>query len=53
MSKELLTFAFTIAISMVLIVILGKRRKGNSRYERAPHNPSDWQKLDRGIDPSE
>jgi hypothetical protein len=51
--KEIIGFFTTIFLSLVAIVIMGKKRKSSSRYERSPHAPNDWQKLDRGIDPSE
>jgi hypothetical protein len=51
--SEVIGFCITILIALTLIVFLGKKRKKVSRYERTPHATSDWQKLDRGIDPSE
>ena len=51
--SEVIGFVITTFIALTLIVLLGKKRKKVSRYERTPHATSDWQKLDRGIDPSE
>lgn len=51
--REILTFLITLAASLALVVYVGSKRKRGSRYERSPHPTSDWQKLDRGIDPSE
>ncbi|MGI9226111.1 MAG: LPXTG cell wall anchor domain-containing protein [Candidatus Nanopelagicaceae bacterium] len=51
--SEILTFAGTTAVALALILFFGKKRKRVSRYERTPHATSDWQKLDRGIDPTE
>jgi hypothetical protein len=51
--RDALGFFITTFLSLVAIVFLGKKRKTTSRYERSPHAPNDWQKLDRGIDPSE
>ena len=49
--KEVAAFLITVIFSLALVTYLGSKRKKRSRYER--HQPSDWQKLDRGIDPSE
>ena len=51
--SEVVGFFSTIFISLVLIVLLGKKRKTASRYERTPYAANDWQKLDKGIDPTE
>ncbi len=51
--SEILTFILTIILALALISYVGSKRKKSSRYERSPHPTSDWQKLDRGIDPSE
>ena len=50
--NEIAGFFITIALSLTLILYLGKKRKKPSRYERTPHATSDWQKLDLGIDPT-
>ena len=49
--RELVAFAVTIFFALSLVTYIGSKRKKISRYER--HQSSDWQKLDRGIDPSE
>lgn len=51
--SEAIAFLATIILALALIVFIGSKRKRTSRYERTPHPTSDWQKLDRGIDPSE
>jgi hypothetical protein len=51
--RETIGFFTTIALSLILILFIGKKRKSTSRYERTPHAANDWQKLDRGIDPTE
>ena len=51
--SETLTFIITIFVVLTLVVYIGSKRKRTSRYERNPKEISDWQKLDRGIDPSE
>lgn len=51
--SEVIGFFTTLVLSLTLIVFLGRKRKTSSRYERTPHAANDWQKLDRGIDPTE
>ena len=51
--SETLAFIVTIFVVLALVVYIGSKRKRTSRYDRNPKEISDWQKLDRGIDPSE
>jgi hypothetical protein len=51
--SEVIGFFVTILLTITLILLVGKKRKSSSRYERTPYSTNDWQKLDRGIDPSE
>ena len=51
--KDIIGFFLTTVVAFLLIIYAGKKRKKSSRYERTPHAVSDWQKLDRGIDPTE
>jgi hypothetical protein len=51
--KEIFAFAGTTVLVLALVAYIGSKRKRTSRYERNPESISDWQKLDRGIDPSE
>lgn len=50
--KELAAFAITTGLALALIAFIGSKRKKASRYERSAYGSSDWQKLDRGIDPT-
>ena len=50
--KEILGFLITTILALILIVYIGSKRKKSSRYERTPHASTDWQKLDKGIDPT-
>lgn len=50
--KEILGFLITTILTLILIVYIGSKRKKSSRYERTPHASTDWQKLDKGIDPT-
>jgi len=51
--SETFGFVITTILVLVLVVFIGSKVKRSSRYERNPEKLSDWQKLDRGIDPSE
>ena len=51
--RDVIGFFVTIGFSLALIIFLGRKRKTTSRYERTPYAANDWQKLDRGIDPTE
>jgi hypothetical protein len=51
--RDVIGFFITIVLSIMLVIFLGKKRKTTSRYERTPHAANDWQKLDKGIDPTE
>ena len=50
--RDLLGFLVTTGLTLLLIVYIGSKRKKSSRYERTPHATNDWQKLDKGIDPT-
>ena len=53
--REIIAFTLTIFLSLILVTLIGKRAKRSkkpSRYERTPDATNDWQKLDRGIDPT-
>lgn len=49
--------ALEILISVVIVValtlILSRSMKLSSRYERKPHQLSDWNAQDQGIDPTQ
>lgn len=51
--RDIFAFFITIVISLLLITYFGSKRRKSSRYERSPYQTSDWQKLDRGIDPTD
>lgn len=50
--RELVAFAITVLLSLTLVTLIGSKRKRHSRYERSSYQEGDWQKLDRGIDPT-
>ena len=51
--RDIAGFFITTVLALALIVFIGSKRKKTSRYERSPHATTDWQKLDKGIDPTE
>jgi hypothetical protein len=48
---------FKLGISLILIatlaITIGRRVRLSARYERAPKRLSNWNSLDKGIDPTE
>ena len=50
---EFVAFILTTILVLALVLFVGSKVKKSSRYERNPREINDWQKLDRGIDPSE
>jgi hypothetical protein len=50
--RSLFAIAIFIVISMVVVVIIGKKFRISTRYERKPRELSAWNSLDRGIDPT-
>lgn len=50
--SEAIGFIATMVLALTLILMIGKKRKGDSRYERTAYSTNNWQKLDRGIDPT-
>lgn len=51
--KDYLTVAVMAAVVMVLVVLIGRKFKLSSRYERKPRVLNSWNALDKGIDPTE
>lgn len=51
--REILAFSLTTVLVLSLVLFIGSKRKKSSRYERNPSLANDWQKLDRGIDPTD
>jgi hypothetical protein len=51
--KDYLTIAGMAVVVMVLVVLIGRKFKVSSRYERKPRVLNTWNALDNGIDPTE
>ena len=51
--RDLLPIAVAGVFVMALVLLLARRFKISSRYERAPRQLNSWSALDKGIDPTE
>lgn len=51
--KDYLAVAVMAVVVMVLVVLIGRKFKLSSRYERKPRVLNSWNALDKGIDPTE
>ena len=50
--KDFLPIAFSLVAVFALVVLISKRFKLSSRYERKPRELNTWSALDHGIDPT-
>jgi hypothetical protein len=44
---------FSLILVAVLAISISRRVRLSARYERAPRKLSDWNSMDKGIDPTE
>ena len=51
--SELLPIAVSAFVVIVLVLLIARKFKLSSRYERAPRVLNSWAALDKGIDPTE
>ena len=51
--SDLLPIAIATVIVLALVLLLARKFKLSSRYERAPRQLNSWSALDKGIDPTE
>jgi hypothetical protein len=51
--SDLLPIAIAGVFVMALVLLLARKIKISSRYERAPRQLNSWSALDKGIDPTE
>lgn len=51
--SDLLPIAVAGVFVMVVVLLLARKFKISSRYERAPRVLNSWSALDKGIDPTE
>ena len=50
--KEFLPIAISLVAVFALVVLISKKFKLSSRYERKPRELNTWSALDHGIDPT-
>ena len=51
--SDLLPIAIAAVIVLALVLLLARKFKLSTRYERAPRQLNSWSALDKGIDPTE
>ena len=50
---QFLAIGVSVVIVYTIAILIGKKFRISSRYERAPQIQDPWNALDKGIDPSE
>jgi len=50
--KEFLPVLISLVCVFALVIVISKRFKLSSRYERKPRGLNTWSSLDHGIDPT-
>jgi hypothetical protein len=50
--KEFLPVLISLVCVFALVIVISKRFKLSSRYERKPRKLNTWSALDHGIDPT-
>jgi hypothetical protein len=50
--KEFLPIAISLVVVSALVILISKKFKLSSRYERQPRQLNTWSALDHGIDPT-
>jgi hypothetical protein len=51
--SDLLPIGLAAVVVMAIVVLLARKFKISSRYERAPRQLNSWSALDKGIDPTQ
>ncbi|MEI7539901.1 MAG: hypothetical protein WCJ89_00325 [Actinomycetes bacterium] len=51
--KQSIAIGLSIVVVYAAVILIGKRFRLSSRYERKPHSLNAWNSLDKGIDPTE
>ena len=51
--EQTLAIAVSVVIVYLITILIGKKFRISSRYERAPQIQDPWRALDKGVDPSE
>jgi hypothetical protein len=51
--RELVPITVAAIVVLAIVLLLARKFKLSSRYERAPRQLNSWAALDKGIDPTE
>ena len=51
--SDLVPIGIAAIVVMAIVLLLARKFKISSRYERAPRQLNSWAALDKGIDPSQ
>ena len=51
--NETVKIVVSIAVVFVLTILISKKFKLSTRYERAPRELNSWSALDKGLDPTD
>jgi hypothetical protein len=51
--RDLVPIAIAAIVVLAIVLLLARKFKLSSRYERAPRQLNSWAALDKGIDPTE
>ena len=51
--KQSMAIGLSVVVVYLAVIILGKKFKISSRYERSPRTLNSWSALDKGIDPTD
>jgi hypothetical protein len=51
--SDLLPIGLAAVVVMAIVVLLARKFKISSRYERTPRQLNSWSALDKGIDPTQ
>ena len=51
--EQTLAIGVSVVIVYAITILIGKKFRLSSKYERAPQIQDPWKALDKGVDPSE
>lgn len=51
--SDLMPIAVAAVVVLAIVLLIGRKFKISSRYDRAPRQLNSWASLDQGIDPTE
>ena len=51
--EQSIGIALSVVVKNAAVILIGKKFRLSSRYERKPHTLNSWNALDKGIDPTD